>query len=278
MGIVGILAGNLFDLESLDVHQPDRSGLAAAIALPRVLPLLERDIGQSVAVVGEAACGDARQRHELRGSDPVGAYPVQPREVRVARMIGGEQYVLAVGGPADDAAAGGFPGQTPRYAALRTHHVHIHESACPGRVGDLLVIRGIIRSRPHGTDRGESARFSAIPRDGPNIVRVQERDPILAERGIAEQQGRGTPCGCTENKAGDYAQSGADESVAKHAYLGWDGMRWGVIDQTIQAGICRTRAGSILWTEEMRNVLVQEFAVGRRRSGAGGMPPQRGYG
>ena len=53
----------------------------------------------------------------LRGSDAVGAHPIQPREVRLAGVIGGEQHILAVGGPADGETAGGFPGQAPRHAA-----------------------------------------------------------------------------------------------------------------------------------------------------------------
>src|SRR5271168_491300 len=53
--VVGVVTGNFLDVESLEIHQPDRGRLAAAIALPCVLPLFEGHVRQPAAVVREAA-------------------------------------------------------------------------------------------------------------------------------------------------------------------------------------------------------------------------------
>ena len=100
--VVRVLARYGSDARVAEVHDPDRSGLTAAITLPCLLPLTVRDIGE-LAAVRRQRCFLGGGDRQLLGNCGIGADRVElPFVVVEAVGRAGEQYAFAVWGPTAD--------------------------------------------------------------------------------------------------------------------------------------------------------------------------------
>jgi len=59
-----------------------------------------------------------------------------------------------------------------------------------GGVGDRSAIGRVEGSCDHRGDGGEALGFAAVAAHGPDVVSIEEGDPVLAERGVAQQERR----------------------------------------------------------------------------------------
>jgi hypothetical protein len=130
-------------------------------------------------------------------------------------MFRPEENIFAVRGPAHGRVAGRFPGEAPRNATFGAHHVHVGESVLGGRVGDLAAVRRKIGAFRDRIDRSEPPRFTTLARNRPHIIRVQKRDLVCAEGGIAQKQRWSSLGETTQHETGQGGEAATSQPVAE---------------------------------------------------------------
>ena len=124
IAVVTALPRHLDDRRVLEVGNPDRRGLAAAILLPRRLPLRMRNVSEARPVGRERGLVPARQRHHGRRSARY-RHREQLGEIAGRDARRPEQHVPAVGREAERFVLAGMEGQAPRLTAGRRDHVDV---------------------------------------------------------------------------------------------------------------------------------------------------------
>ncbi len=89
VGVVGVVARDFDQVESLEIHDPDGRGLSADIALPGRLPSGDGLIGERLAVGREGACVACGQGQRLRHAGAVGVDEEELEEVAIAERAAG---------------------------------------------------------------------------------------------------------------------------------------------------------------------------------------------
>jgi hypothetical protein len=194
VGVVGVLAGDFDQVEGFEVDDPVGGGLAADVVLPGGFPLGDGLIGEGFAIGREGALDAGGQGEGFRHSRTIGMDEEEALEVAVAGRPAGDEDIFAVGGPADDGAAGRVPGDAAGNAPGCWNDVDVGVALEVGGVGDGGSIG---REKGAGDDLavgGEPLGVAALAADCPDVVGIAEGDLFLAQRGTAQQEqglGRG---------------------------------------------------------------------------------------
>ena len=91
VGVVGVIAGNFDQVESLEVDDPDGAGLAADVALPGRLPLGIGLIGYGLAVGREGGLEAGGQWQRLGNARAVGMNAEEAQVMAIAGRHAGDQ-------------------------------------------------------------------------------------------------------------------------------------------------------------------------------------------
>ena len=186
--VVGVLAGDLLDLEVGHRDDPDGRRLAALVALPGHLPLHGRHVGQARAVGGVGA-GDRGRERQLLGEAALEAHGVERGDPgRRARPPRAEEDPLAVGRPADDLVRIRMIGQPAGDAPGRRDDVDVRVPVVLPGEGDERAVGGEGRQALEA-DAGRQPRCrAAVAPDEPEVAGVGENDVRPAERRVLGQE------------------------------------------------------------------------------------------
>ena len=203
IGVVGVFARHLGQVERLEVDDPDGLGLATAVALPRgTLPLQKGVVSQMAAIGREGAGGRRGQRQALGQAGAVGVHAIKIEVGADGVLHAAHQQVAAIRGPAGEVVARGVEGDTPGDAAGRGQRVYIGVSGDVCGVGDGTAVRGKVGAAVDVAGRGKPARYAAFAGNGPDVIGIAKGDLVLGERGRAqevrrfgEQRGGDQKCG-----------------------------------------------------------------------------------
>ena len=186
--VVGVLAGDLLDLEVGHRDDPDGRRLPALVALPGHLPLHGRHVGQARAVGGVGAGNRGRER-QLLGEAALEAHGVERGDSgRRARPSRAEEDPLAVGRPADDLVRIRMIGQPAGDAPGRRDDIDVRVPVVLPGEGDERAVGGEGRQALEA-DAGRQPRGRAsVAPDEPEVAGVGEDDVRPAERRVLGQE------------------------------------------------------------------------------------------
>jgi hypothetical protein len=190
MVIVGVVARNFHHRGIVEIGYPDRSGLAAVITLPGLLPFGMWNVRQVSSIGRKAGVLRDRERQFGRHAALDGNGIELVLEVHEAVTPRAEQNLLAVGSPARDIFFGGMIGESPRHATSGGDHVDISIAIVFAGEGDHRTVRGKVREGLDADSRSEPMRIAAIAADDPEVIGVVEDDSRLAHGGKAQQKRR----------------------------------------------------------------------------------------
>ncbi len=218
--VVRVLPRDLLQGEVGEVDDPDGLGLSAPVALPGRLPLEGGNVGQLRAVGREDAVVGHGQGH-LGGEAPLHRNREELGGVRAARPMRREEDPLAVRGPAHRLVGVRVIRQPPRHSAGGRHQVDVRVAVVlPGERDRGAVGR---EEGPGLGSRagGEALRLAPLARHHPEVAREGERDPGLAHRRPAQEQG---PLAGAAGRAGgqENEQDGDEPSHDFRSSLGRD--------------------------------------------------------
>ena len=181
------------EIVGLEIDDPDRPVLAAAIVAPLLVPGVVHAIRDVRAVRRNLALVAARQGQRLLDAADGGHRPESRRGVgRPARAAGGEEHRRAVGRPALDRVGAGMPRQALGIAAFGRHDIHVGVAGIFAAEGNRSAVRRKVRVRRLALKAREAARETAGSLDHPDVVGVGKRDLRRAD-GRRSQQPRRLP-------------------------------------------------------------------------------------
>ncbi len=124
--VFGIGPGRRNEVVALEIDDPDRAVLPAAVVAPFLIPGVVHPIGDVRAVGGDLTLITAGQRQRLFDATLRGHSPEARRSRRSpGRARGRKKDRLAVRGPSLLPVGARMPGETARLAAVRGHDVHV---------------------------------------------------------------------------------------------------------------------------------------------------------
>ncbi len=189
--VVGIVARDLGEIERCQVDDPDRLGLAAVVALPRDLPLIEGRVGDQLAVGRDrSAVGGGKRKFDGKAG-AVGVDAEELGEVVPCSAAAEEEDVLAVGRPAGDDVLIGVIREAMGYAAGRRHGIDVDVAVDARGVSEGLAVGREEGAVDDGSRGGEANGFATGSCHDPDVVGMAEGDLLLAEGGVEEEQRRG---------------------------------------------------------------------------------------
>ena len=162
--------------------------MAAAVALPGTLPLVEGRVGNLFAVGRKRGAVDGGEREFNGQAGAVGVDAEELGEVVPRGAAAEEEDVFAVGRPSDDAVIAGVICEAAGDAAIHRHGIHVDVAMDARGPREGLAVG---REEWAGDDRsrgGEANRIAAGARDDPDVIGVAKGDLIFAERGMEEEQ------------------------------------------------------------------------------------------
>ena len=187
--VVRVVARHFLDRRVGERRQPDRRGVAAAIALPHAERAPHRHIGEPAAVGRIRRFPAPRQRQPL-GEGAVRVHRVELLHRRVAVAIRREQDPLAVRRPRQHGVRRGMPCEPLRHATRRGHRIDVGVAVVLAGEGDGRSVRRVDRVGLDARAAGEPLRGAAVARHRPEIAGIHERDVRAAQRRLLEQQRR----------------------------------------------------------------------------------------
>ena len=218
--VLGIGPGRRYEVVRLEVDDPDRPVLAAAVVAALIVPRVVDAIGDARSVRGDAALIRAGQRH--RRLDPArGGHGPEPRRRgrRRGRARRRENNGRAVGRPPLHCIRARMPREALRLAAFGRHHVDIEISGVLGAEREPLAVRREAGIPGLALEARQSARHAARPFDRPDVVRVREGDMGRVHRRLPEQS-RGRRGGVGGRCEGSERNEGSGQSQLHGENLG----------------------------------------------------------
>ena len=217
--IVRVVAGHLHHVQRLQIHNPYRRGISAHVALPGRLNAPNRHIRQRRSVRRKRALRAGWKRQRLGNAGTVGMHAEQPEVVPVAGLTARHQHILAVCRPPRHKAARRVPGEPPRHPARGCNHVCVVVPIQVGRVCNPISVRRVVRSRNYLPVRREPLGYASFAAHRPNVIRIPEGDPVLAERGAAQKKGRLCGGRLGQGEGGEQQRKNKQEAAADHVHL-----------------------------------------------------------
>src|SRR5262249_37346661 len=156
---------------TLQVDDPDRAVLPAAIVAPLLVPRIVHPVSDARAVGRNLALITARQLQRFLDASLGGPSPETRRRVlRPGPAPLSEEHGLAIGRPSLNRIGAGVPGQTLRLASFGGNDVDVGVAGVFGAEGDPLPVWREVRVRGLALEAGQSARQAPGSLDDPDVV------------------------------------------------------------------------------------------------------------
>ena len=201
--IVRVVARNFFDMRVGERSDPDGHRLAAAIPLPRGLPLEFRGV-RDLRAIGRERTARPHGQGQFGGKTTLHRHGEQLRCIGGTGAGRGEQHILAVRTPPGGHIRGGMPGETLGLAPGGGDDVNVGVAIVVGGESDPLSVGREVGIALGADAGGEPLGIAAVVADRPDIAGVAEGDLFRAGRGMPDQQRlvRGRPTGdCKGSRA-----------------------------------------------------------------------------
>ena len=179
------------EIKSFEIDNPDRPVLPAPVVAPLVVPGVVHAISKPCAIRRVLALEPARQRQRDFHSAFGGNRPEARRGTRrFAGARGREQHRLAVGRPTLHQVRTRMPRQAFRLAAFGRDDIDVDVARVVATESQPLTVGREVRIGRLSLEAGDAASGSTSTVDGPDVVRVGERDLLGADRRRAQQPRR----------------------------------------------------------------------------------------
>ena len=170
-------------IERLQIDDPHRAILSAAVVAALLIPRRVHAIGDAAPIGRNLSLVAARQRHRLLDAAFHRHRPESRRRTRRGRLPAGREHdPRAIRRPALHRVRAGMPRQAHRLAAAHGHRVDIGVARIVGAERDHRAVGRNFRIARLALEAREAPGIAAFAIDDPDVVRIRERDVGRADR------------------------------------------------------------------------------------------------